>query len=163
MSQWRIVNRPWIVCGCSPKPNSEGESKKDVILVKGWWSSGLVPHYKLEILVTQTREKLLQQVFFVSHSGRVFMQRRHNHGRRHRPQQFHEEEENEPVSQCTKRSKGRKKSKHFLTQHQILFLSLFQPLLHSLLQFMPILLLVGLSLMSSFMLQDPPYSLSRTG
>ncbi|XP_027046655.1 dnaJ homolog subfamily B member 1-like [Pocillopora damicornis] len=64
---------------------------------------------------------------------RVFMQRRHNHGRRHRPQQFHEEEENEP------------------------------PLLHSLLQFMPILLLVGLSLMSSFMLQDPPYSLSRTG
>ncbi|XP_058940298.2 dnaJ homolog subfamily B member 12-like [Pocillopora verrucosa] len=65
--------------------------------------------------------------------GRVFMQRRHNHGRRHRPQQFHEEEENEP------------------------------PLLHSLLQFMPILLLVGLSLMSSFMLQDPPYSLSRTG
>lgn len=66
--------------------------------------------------------------------GRVFMQRRHNHGRRHRHQHFHEEEEeNEP------------------------------PLLHSLLQFLPILLLVGLSVMSSFMLQDPPYSLSRTG
>ena len=92
------------------------------------------------------------------------MQRRHNHGRRHRPQQFHEEEENEPVSQCTEIHR-QQKSKHFLTQHQILFLflSLFQPLLHSLLQFMPILLLVGLSLMSSFMLQDPPYSLSRTG
>ncbi|PFX26668.1 DnaJ-like subfamily B member 12 [Stylophora pistillata] len=29
--------------------------------------------------------------------GRVYMQRRHNHGRRHRPQQFHEEEENEPT------------------------------------------------------------------
>ncbi|XP_078382889.1 dnaJ homolog subfamily B member 14-like [Oculina patagonica] len=66
--------------------------------------------------------------------GRVFMHRRNN-GRRHRHQhqQFHEEEEHEP------------------------------PLLHSMIQFLPILLLVVLSLMSSFMLTDPPYSLSRSG
>lgn len=37
------------------------------------------------------------------------------------------------------------------------------PFLHTLMQFLPILMLVMLSLMSSFLLQDPPYSLSRAG
>lgn len=35
--------------------------------------------------------------------------------------------------------------------------------LQSVIQFLPIIMLVGLSIMSSFMLQDPPYSLQRTG
>ncbi|KAJ7358986.1 DnaJ (Hsp40), sub B, member 12 [Desmophyllum pertusum] len=56
-----------------------------------------------------------------------------HNGRRQRHQHSHEEEDNDT------------------------------PSLHSLLQFLPILLLVVLSLMSSFMLQDPPYSLSRAG
>ena len=40
---------------------------------------------------------------------------------------------------------------------------IFQPLVQTLFQFLPIILLVLLSVMSSFLLQDPPYSLSRTG
>lgn len=58
---------------------------------------------------------------------------RRQQGRRHAHQQYHEEEDNEP------------------------------PLVQTLFQFLPIILLVLLSVMSSFLLQDPPYSLSRTG
>lgn len=68
-----------------------------------------------------------------SMSGGRVFMQRRHNGRRHRHQHYREEEDNDP------------------------------PLLHSLIQFLPILLLVVLSLMSSFMLQDPPYSLSRSG
>ncbi|CAH3028281.1 unnamed protein product [Porites evermanni] len=66
-------------------------------------------------------------------SGGRMYYHRRQQGRRHAHQQHHEEEDNEP------------------------------PLVQTLFQFLPIILLVLLSVMSSFLLQDPPYSLSRTG
>lgn len=68
-----------------------------------------------------------------SMSGGRVYVHRRRRRRGHENQQFHEEEEHEPAFAQT------------------------------LIQLLPILLLVGLSVMSSFMLQDPPYSLQRTG